>query len=87
MRCRAKGGNIGQPVQKFYQSEKNGGCQVGKSIGSSKNGVDRTVSSLRFPEPSPRLQTKRVDSDSGGESCLIIFLDVRENTGIIGKTD
>ena len=57
------------------------------SSNQSKNGVDTTVSSLRFPEPRLRLQTERVGSDSGGESCSILFLEKRGNTALTGKTD
>lgn len=38
-----------------------------------KNGVDTTVFSLRFLEPSLRLQPERVGSDTGAESYSILF--------------
>ena len=42
---------------------------------------------MEIPGPRLRLQTEKVGSDSGGESCSILFLEVAGNTGIIGKTD
>ena len=59
-----RSGDVGQPVQQFDQSEKEWG---------SKNGVDTTVPSLRFPEPRLRLQTERLGSDSGGRKSLDSF--------------
>ena len=42
---------------------------------------------LSFQSPTFGFKLKRLGLDSGGEVARFFFLEKRENTGILGKTD